>query len=621
MDRSIDWLQQMQLSLLNQSDPTLLIAGGSVVVGILCGFNLIVLEWISSIRLGYCNIWYLNYRACCSDKQECADFTYYSDSVFISFIVYNFVSMLCFGISLLFVYKRSHLIGSGLPQLKYILSGFQIPEFFSISEALHKSQSTLFLIGSGIYLSYQETMVHTSCSIFNYLFSLQSTQNEAQRRSLLSVASAIGIAIAFNSNMGGILFSLEEASFYFPINVLWKSFLGCLIATSMSNFLTPNLQLFQTNWTREWHLSEIPFFVLVGFLGGTLGALFITFNIRFLKFKRSLTISSTKYNIGYLLISNLLLFSNKMTTMNPFLLMSQLFQDCSLKNATGICANTHVPGLLFASLVIFASSLSSYGHYSGGYYISIMTVGALLGKCIGIATSALKHIYPFYFYSCTLVTDACIAPGLYALIGSAALFTGVTKCTVSTIVIMMELSGQLKYIVPMLIAVTISKYTSDYFCKNGLTVSYLEFLNLPYLSNRLELHSDLPISALMTKEVIAIPNGIPYYDLLYLLDSTINYFPITTSTGEFMGVCHKQDILTGLDYFKIKTNVYFDHGEGIVLRPFIDTSPISVHPKQSMTFVIKLFQRLGLRYVVVLDKNRFKGLLSRRDAIQWINMK
>jgi chloride channel 3/4/5 len=40
--------------------------------------------------------------------------------------------------------------------------------------------------------------------------------NEARKREVLSAAAAAGISVAFASPIGGVLFSLEQLSYYFP---------------------------------------------------------------------------------------------------------------------------------------------------------------------------------------------------------------------------------------------------------------------------------------------------------------------------------------------------------------------------------------------------------------------
>ncbi len=43
-----------------------------------------------------------------------------------------------------------------------------------------------------------------------------------KRREILSAASAAGVAVAFGAPIGGVLFSLEEVSYFFPAKVMWR---------------------------------------------------------------------------------------------------------------------------------------------------------------------------------------------------------------------------------------------------------------------------------------------------------------------------------------------------------------------------------------------------------------
>ena len=54
------------------------------------------------------------------------------------------------------------------------------------------------------------------------------------------------------------------------------------------------------------------------------------------------------------------------------------------------------------------------------------------------------------------------------MIGAAAALGGVTRMTVSLVVIMFELTGGLNYIVPIMVAVMISKWVGDAFISDGM---------------------------------------------------------------------------------------------------------------------------------------------------------
>jgi chloride channel 3/4/5 len=55
-------------------------------------------------------------------------------------------------------------------------------------------------------------------------------KNEGKRREILSASAAAGVAVAFGAPIGGVLFSLEEVSYYFPIKTMIRSYFCALVA-------------------------------------------------------------------------------------------------------------------------------------------------------------------------------------------------------------------------------------------------------------------------------------------------------------------------------------------------------------------------------------------------------
>lgn len=102
--------------------------------------------------------------------------------------------------------------GSGIPEIKTILSGFIIRGYLGKWTLMIKSVGLILSVSAGLSLGKEGPMVHIACCIGNilsYLFDKYGS-NEAKKREILSAASAAGVSVAFGAPIGGVLFSLEE---------------------------------------------------------------------------------------------------------------------------------------------------------------------------------------------------------------------------------------------------------------------------------------------------------------------------------------------------------------------------------------------------------------------------
>ena len=79
------------------------------------------------------------------------------------------------------------------------------------------------------------------------------------------------MSVAFGAPIGGVLFSLEEVSYYFPMKTLWRSFFCAMIAAFTLKYMNPfgtgRLVMFYVEYDNPWKLFELVPFILLGALG------------------------------------------------------------------------------------------------------------------------------------------------------------------------------------------------------------------------------------------------------------------------------------------------------------------------------------------------------------------
>jgi chloride channel 3/4/5 len=171
--------------------------------------------------------------------------------------------------------------GSGVAEVKVILSGFVLHGFLGLKTLIVKTFALMLSVASGLSLGKEGPFVHIAACVGNIACRLFSKydHNDGKRREILSAAAASGVAVAFGAPIGGVLFSLEEASYFFPAKTLFRTFFCCITAALSLKFLNPygtnKIVMFEVRYVTDWEFFEMVPFIGLGILGGAAGALFI----------------------------------------------------------------------------------------------------------------------------------------------------------------------------------------------------------------------------------------------------------------------------------------------------------------------------------------------------------
>lgn len=101
--------------------------------------------------------------------------------------------------------------GSGIPEIKTILSGFVIPHFLDFKVLLVKAVGATFAVATGMCLGKEGPFVHISTCAGYLVANLfpKYRGNGRKMREMLSVACSSGLSVAFGAPIGGVLFSYE----------------------------------------------------------------------------------------------------------------------------------------------------------------------------------------------------------------------------------------------------------------------------------------------------------------------------------------------------------------------------------------------------------------------------
>lgn len=329
-------------------------------------------------------------------------------------------------------------------------------------------------------------------------------------------------------------------------------------------------------------------------------------------------------------------------------LVANLFSECSrlLDDPFGLCKTgaatvSTIVLLLFAAVIGFFLAAITFGlQIPAGIILPSMAIGALCGRAVGIIMEIWVHNHPnfFPFFEQCEPDVPCINPGTYAIIGAAATLAGVTRMTVSIVVIMFELTGALTYVLPIMIAVMISKWVGDAFSRRGIYESWIRLNEYPFLDNSddnlLDI-PDIPSAQIMTRIedlVVLTATGHTIASLSRVLEThAYRGFPVVSDPREavLLGYISRAELsynlLTAAQTLPPETEAFFSHQPladprtTLDLRPWMDQTPITLPSLSSLHLAVTYFQKLGLRYVLFSDQGVLQGLLTKKDVWYVLN--
>lgn len=532
--------------------------------------------------------------------------------------------------------------GSGIPEIKTILSGFVIPHFLDLKILVIKAIGAVFAVATGMCLGKEGPFVHIATCVAYLVGMLFPKYNENGRkiRELLSAGCSAGLSVAFGAPIGGVLFSYEEISTYFPRKVLWRAFLCSLFAAMVLKALNPTgtgkLVLFETNYGISYSPVHYLVFVLLGIAGGLFGGVFCKANFWWSKtFRKYAIISRNPVFEVFLVVlaTGLLQYPNPMTREPGDAIIKNLLVDCRGESEAWVCQQEAKDGnpkylgwLVYGTLVKLVLTIITFGcKVPSGIIIPALDAGAFFGRLVG-----------------QWITT--ISPGIFAMVGAAAFLAGMSRMTISLCVIMFELTGELEYIVPHMIAILVAKWVADALEKDGVYDLAQAVLGHPFLDADHAMHLVqgqhelvqrlIPPKKTMQDITVDVPkdNKISKRTLDDKLEKLkerglMDAGLVLVQDGMLQGYLAEGELDFGLN----NLGMYWDStarirllGEAeegdLDLSMFVDRTPLTICAQAPMEYLVEMFGKLGLRYICVVEEGsgRVVGVVIKKRLVVWL---
>ena len=539
-------------------------------------------------------------------------FTHFIEAVLVGNIIQyiNYVFYLIFhevGFLLVYWVKKYILrkeVSHGIPSILYAVAKQKgIMKRFQAYASLLTAPIT---IGFGGSVGLEGPMVVTGAGISSYVARLFHI-NQSDRMLLLACACAAALAAIFKVPLAGILFAIEVFGLDLTLSSLLPLFIASLSGVLTSYMFFGNAALLPIQINGSFLMRNLPFYLLLGGVGGIMSAYFTFVYEKINQFFSKLSSPYLRILIGGIVLGLLVFLMpplygegheviNHLKEGHPELSLSSNIFGWHLENPWVVI-------FLLGGLVLFkvvATSVTFGAGGVGGIFSPMLFMGGVMGNCFARIINQLD----FLPYKLPLAN--------FTLIGMTALMTGVLHAPLTAIFLIAEVTGGYMLFVPAMLTAVVSFAIAKYF--NKYSIYTMELGRKGELVNQ---DKDQAILTLMDMEPIIETNFVPVYTDMLLKDvvyeaiakSSRNIFPVLDrDTQEFKGVI----LLDDIRHLMFQKELY----EKVSVIEMMQAPPARIEmDTDRMTQVMDKFQQTGAWNLPVVKEGKYIGFISKSKLL------
>lgn len=380
---------------------------------------------------------------------------------------------------------------------------------------------------------------------------------------------------------------------------------------------------------------------LTGIAGGIFGGVFCRLNYLWSKSFRKYAIIKNHpvFEVFLIVLATALLqYPNPLIREPGDMIIKTLLVDCRTEDSaeSWVCQNeartddrwAYMGWLIYGTLAKLALTIITFGiKVPSGVIIPALDAGALFGRLLG-----------------QYISD--ISPGIFAMVGAAAFLAGVSRMTLSLCVIMFELTGELDYVLPHMVAILVAKWVADALGKEGVydlaqnvlghpfldldhSLGYIQIENVlveqlippAHTMEQITLH--VPASNKVRREILEeklvqlesrglMDAGLVLVQNNHILQGYLAEGELSFGLRELGGLYPKDS--------EVRLLGNAEEGD-FDLSTFVDRTPMVVCAKAPMEYAVELFGKLGLRHLMVIEEGTGKlvGVIIKKRLVAYLD--
>ena len=418
---------------------------------------------------------------------------------------------------------------------------------------------------------------------------------------LLGCGAGAAIAAVYKAPIAGFVFVIEvlmlELTFTSVVPLLLAS-----VTAATTTYLLVDMQPFFAGVNPSFMLRDIPFYAMLGIIGGCVSYFFANTSMKLEGRIKSIKKKRYRVLIGGLILGGLIfvfpplygegyeIITDLMTGNHAAIFDQSLFYEW--RNTFGVVA-LYVVGILIFKVVAMTLTNASGG--VGGTFAPSLFVGAILGYLFAIV--------------CNHFLGTHLHVASFTLVGMATVMGGVMKAPITSMFLVAELTGGFVLFLPLMLASAIAFTVSYYFEPYSIYTKRLaargELLTHNKDENAMQF---LNTRSLIEYDFETVPVSGKLRHVIRAVEHTKrNVFPVVNQRGELMGVITMDDIRADMfDREKYTTP----------LTQYMSKAPERLLPDEPIRSVMEKFEQTRAWNLPVVDETgHYIGFISKSKLL------
>ena len=497
-------------------------------------------------------------------------------------------------------------IGHGLPEVLYSISrkGSVLPARNTYTSLIASTLTVAF--GGSVGL--EAPIASTGSAIGSNIARLCHLDTKYVRL-LLGCGAAGAIAGIFKAPIAGVLFVVEVFMFDLTRTTAIPLLLSALTASSVAYFLMGSGAQFTFSVEDSFLVSQIPYYVILGVICAMSSVYFLRITDRTEKLMGAMKSDLARYAIGAVLLGVMIflfppLFGEGYASLSELLngSVDTLFSN-SIFTPFIERYPSHLNLIIIAYLLLLillkavATSVTIGAGGVGGTFGPSLIMGGLTG-------------YLAYMLIALMGFDG-VSASTFALIGMAAVMTGVMQAPLMSTFLIAEITGSWTLMLPLLLTSAVT-----YICVNPFEKHSIYARDLAKHGDLLTHDKDasawqlINMRSLIETNFVIVRIGDTLGDLVEAIKySKRNLFPVLDAEDRFVGIIVLDDVRKII----FSPDLYDKYEVTELMQPYSDLDV--VHLDDTPQDVVERFQLSNRYNLIVVDENdRYVGFLSRANT-------